>query len=48
MWQEYQELERSNFKRIIILKLESCLDCYEGDGEAWQLLDQFTTLSRAI
>jgi len=31
LWQEYTRLEESNFKKIVILKLESCLGCYDED-----------------
>jgi hypothetical protein len=35
LWEEWRQLENSNFKRIIILKLEACLGCYEHDDEVW-------------
>lgn len=48
LWQDYLALEQSNFKKIIIIKLESCIAAHESDEELWGLLDQFKTYVRAI
>ena len=33
--QDYLALESSNFKKLIILKLESCIAAHQADEELW-------------
>ena len=48
LWQDYLTLENSNFKKLIIIKLESCIAAHQNDGEVWELLDCFKTYAGAI
>lgn len=37
-----------NFKRLAIIKLESCLSCYSKDSSAWELMDSFLNYASFI
>ncbi len=48
LWNDYLALEDSNFKRLIIIKLQSCLALYSQDEQLWQILDEFKKYAKVV
>ena len=48
LWKDYLEIEDSNFKRLIIIKLESCLALYGSDEQLWEVLEEFKKYANVV
>ena len=48
LWKDYLEIEDSNFKRLIIIKLESCLALYGSDEQLWEVLEEFKKYAKVV